>query len=346
VVAGQKYIGELEERVGALGAALETEGAVWVLPSFADAYWAGRHHDSPRGLLDLVLPLAASGRIRIVGELDAGQYERLAALRPSLRAAFDTVTIQPLGPAESLEVARRWVGRLDGQATEAWEGVLARRSSWRATTSATSGCPARCCGSSTGRAPSAAADPQRTGPPAPEDLLAVVSTRTGVPLDLLDDRRPLDLDDLRAFFARRVLGQDEAVTALVDRVAMIKAGLTDPTRPQGVFLFVGPTGTGKTEIAKALAERLFGSPDRLLRLDMSEFQTADSLVRLTGAAGPGESGEALVDQIRARPFSVVLSTRSRRRTRACGTCSSRSSTTDVSRTPPAARRTSGTAWWS
>ena len=81
-----------------------------------------------------------------------------------------------------------------------------------------------------------------------------------------------------------MLGQPEAIDCLVDRIALVKAGLTDPTRPLGVFLFVGPTGTGKTEIAKALAEFLFGSADRLVRLDMSEYQTPDSLERLLADA--------------------------------------------------------------
>ena len=85
---------------------------------------------------------------------------------------------------------------------------------------------------------------------------------------------------MRTFLTSRVLGQTEATDMIVDRVAIVKSGLTDPTRPLGVFLFVGPTGTGKTEIAKALADFMFGSAGRLVRLDMSEFQTPESLDRL------------------------------------------------------------------
>ena len=90
--------------------------------------------------------------------------------------------------------------------------------------------------------------------------------------------------EVRAYFEARVLGQPEAVECLVERIALVKAGLTDPTRPLGVFLFVGPTGTGKTEIAKAFSAFLFGSEDRLVRLDMSEYQTPESLDRLLGDA--------------------------------------------------------------
>ncbi len=139
-----------------------------------------------------------------------------------------------------------------------------------------------------------------------DDLLVTLSQLTGLPVQILDEREGLDLSELRAFFERRVLGQPEAVDCLVERVAMIKAGLTDPTRPQGVFLFVGPTGTGKTEIAKTLAEFLFGSPERMIRLDMSELQTWESQGRILGESDETSDSAALVNLIRKQPFSVVL----------------------------------------
>ena len=135
-------------------------------------------------------------------------------------------------------------------------------------------------------------------------MLGTISERSGLPLSLLDERERLDVAALRAFFAGRVIGQPEAVECMVERVALLKAGLTDPTRPQAVLLFVGPTGTGKTEIAKALAEFLFGSPDRMIRLDMSEYQNPGSARRMLG---DGELEDAsLVARIRRQPFSVVL----------------------------------------
>jgi ATP-dependent Clp protease ATP-binding subunit ClpC len=104
-----------------------------------------------------------------------------------------------------------------------------------------------------------------------------------------------------------VLGQDEAVEAMVARIAMLKAGLNDPDKPIGVFLFAGPTGTGKTELAKAVSEYLFGSVERMIRLDMSEFQTHDSMSKILGqnSASSIES-DSLINRVRKQPFSVIL----------------------------------------
>src|SRR5690606_6132273 len=139
-----------------------------------------------------------------------------------------------------------------------------------------------------------------------DDLLLVLSQMTGMPRSVLDDRERIELAQIREFFAARVIGQPEAVAAVVDRIAMLKAGLTDPARPTAVFLFAGPTGTGKTELAKTLAEYLFGAAERLLRLDMSEYQGQDALHRLLGGGGDATTSDSLTERIRKQPFSVVL----------------------------------------
>lgn len=138
------------------------------------------------------------------------------------------------------------------------------------------------------------------------DVLDVLSQLTGIPALVLDDRERLDLTTLRAFFAARVIGQDEALGAVVDRIAMLKAGVVDPGKPIGVFLFAGPTGTGKTELAKTLAEFLFGSSERLIRLDMSEFQTAESTKKIVGDADQYADVQSLTHRVRKQPFSVLL----------------------------------------
>src|SRR5262249_30062690 len=137
-------------------------------------------------------------------------------------------------------------------------------------------------------------------------VLETLAQVSGLPMAMLDSSAAFELDSVRSFFTARIMGQPDAIETLVQRIAMLRAGLNDPGKPIGVFLFAGPTGTGKTELAKAASEFLFGSVDRLIRLDMSEFQSPDSVVRITGAAGPYGETDSLVARIRKQPFAVVL----------------------------------------
>jgi ATP-dependent Clp protease ATP-binding subunit ClpC len=126
---------------------------------------------------------------------------------------------------------------------------------------------------------------------------------SGFPLKIVDDTQFIDEDALRASFHDRIIGQPDAVDRLVDLILVVKAGLGDPDKPLGSFLLMGPTGVGKTESAKALAGWLFGSQDRLVRLDMSEFGAWGSARRLID--GPGGQG-LLTRKIREKPFCVLL----------------------------------------
>jgi ATP-dependent Clp protease ATP-binding subunit ClpC len=127
---------------------------------------------------------------------------------------------------------------------------------------------------------------------------------TGLPTSLLDPTADFDVAEIRDFFEHRIFAQPEAVTAVVDLVTCIRAGLNSPDRPLGSFLFLGPTGVGKTQTALTLSEYLFGSPDRLVRFDMSEYQDAWAAGRLVGRYR-GERGE-LVRRVREQPFLVLL----------------------------------------
>ena len=316
VLAGQSYIGQIEERVRAIVQQLEGKRVLWVMPNFHEALWAGRHRYSPTGLLDLLLPHVESGAVRVIGEVPARAFEQLARLRPRLRTAMQTCRVAPLSDDETLELGRRWAER--GAAVES-DAVGASVSSPRATERTLrealqlakqyldeKAAPGNLLLLLEATDRRLRAEENKADEIKLDDLLVTLSQLTGLPVQILDEREGLDLSELRAFFERRVLGQPEAVDCLVERVAMIKAGLTDPTRPQGVFLFVGPTGTGKTEIAKTLADFLFGSPERMIRLDMSELQTWESQARILGESDETSDSAALVNQIRKQPFSVVL----------------------------------------
>ncbi|WP_269853220.1 ATP-dependent Clp protease ATP-binding subunit [Streptomyces sp. RPT161] len=142
-----------------------------------------------------------------------------------------------------------------------------------------------------------------------DDIASIVSTRTGIPVDKLTSTERERLLKLEEALHSRVVGQEEAVTAVSEAVRRSRSGLGDPDRPVGSFLFLGPTGVGKTELAKALAELLFGDEDRLIRFDMSEYQERHTVSRLVGAP-PGyvghEGAGQLTEAVRRKPYSVLL----------------------------------------
>ncbi len=142
-----------------------------------------------------------------------------------------------------------------------------------------------------------------------DDVADVVAKWTGIPVDKLLAEETDKLLDLEAFLRKRVIGQEEAVTAVASAVKRSRAGLSSPNRPIGSFMFLGPTGVGKTELAKALAEALFDDDTAVTRIDMSEYQEEHTVARLIGAP-PGyvgyEEGGQLTEAVRRKPYSIVL----------------------------------------
>lgn len=142
-----------------------------------------------------------------------------------------------------------------------------------------------------------------------EEIAEVVSRATGIPVSKMMQGERTKLLEMEAYLEKRVVGQHEAVTLVADAIRRSRSGLADPSRPDGSFLFLGPTGVGKTELTKALAGFLFDSEDHLVRIDMSEFMEKHSVARLIGAP-PGyvgyEEGGYLTEAIRRKPYSVIL----------------------------------------
>lgn len=142
-----------------------------------------------------------------------------------------------------------------------------------------------------------------------EDIADVVSRWTGIPVNKMMQSEKDKLLHLEEELHKRVVGQNEAITAIADAVRRSRAGLNDPRRPIGSFIFLGTTGVGKTELAKALAEYLFDDENMMTRIDMSEYQEKFSATRLIGSP-PGyvgyDEGGQLTEAIRRKPYSVVL----------------------------------------
>ena len=142
-----------------------------------------------------------------------------------------------------------------------------------------------------------------------EAVAGIVSEWTGVPVNNLTEEESKRLMNLEEELKKRVIGQDEAVSAVARAIKRARAGLKDPKKPIGTFMFLGPTGVGKTELSKALAEKMFGNESMLIRIDMSEYMEKINVSRLIGSA-PGyvgyEEGGQLTEKVRRKPYSVVL----------------------------------------
>jgi ATP-dependent Clp protease ATP-binding subunit ClpC len=306
LMAGQQYFGQLEERLHRLTTELASEKRVlWYVPDFLQLAASGTHGGQSASMLDQMFPAIASGRVIVLSETTPASLTKILQLRPGLRSAVDIVRLGHLSDTEinglATEVAAR-VAKVTGIGIEAEVLSTAMHLARHYL--------------GTAQMPGAALDlikltAQRVDAHdgvrmRREDVLATLSQLSGMPQLVLDDRERVDLASLRKFFSARVIGQDEAVEVVVDRIAMLKAGLTDPSKPIAVFLFAGPTGTGKTELAKTLAEFLFGSAERLIRLDMSEFQAIESTRKILGDPDPQVEAQALTYRVRKQPFSVVL----------------------------------------
>lgn len=307
IVSGMCYVGDLEKRMRRMIDALEKEKLVWLVPSLSDLIPAGRTRSSEIGVLDLALPALIRGGIRMIAEVRTGVFDKVLGESPRIANAMTPVRLEAPADEETITLAAEWLSRHCGERGTTLRASPAQMNEAMLLASQYFPGPAlpgrlfKLIRAAFHHATSAGGGTRELDRPL---LLESIAATTGMPIELLDDARPLDLDAVRNHFEATVMGQPEAVDALTARLAMIKAGVTDPTRPLGVFLFAGPTGTGKTELAKCLTTYLFGSPDRMLRIDMSEIR-GGNLERLTAAPSTGGS-TSLASRIRQQPFSVIL----------------------------------------
>jgi ATP-dependent Clp protease ATP-binding subunit ClpC len=304
--AGQSYIGELEGRIQRMIDELSADKhAIWYVPDFVQIVTSGTHKGQAASILDQILPAMAAGRIIVIGECTPGVLVKIHQSRPAVRNTMDAIRLRAVSTAEAQPVAEEFSRRIEKALSLSVDANVVP-SAMQLSSQYLGGM----------QLPGAVLDLMKmaanrviaSGGSAltRDSVVASLAQVSGLPRAILDDREKTDLASMRSFFTSRVIGQDEAVSAIVDRIAMLKAGLTDPGRPVGVFLFAGPTGTGKTELAKTLAEYLFGTPERLIRLDMSEFQTPDSTWKILGDRESQADTPSLVQKVRKQPFAVVL----------------------------------------
>jgi ATP-dependent Clp protease ATP-binding subunit ClpC len=300
-MAGTHYTGEWETKVLNLVKAIAAPKRVLlVVPNIEELTSMGVSAKTDASVATALAPHIERGAVAILGESTVEGFRQGLGSNRALRRLFHSIDVSEA----SLEKTRAIVQMVvEESGVEVPEQVIERLMDLADFYAAGTVQPGRTVGLLRRVLSSSAG---REGPLTDRDVLETISSSTGVPVQFLDDDEPLDRAQVRNFFETRVMGQPEAVDAVADLVTLVKAGLTDPNKPFGVLLFVGPTGVGKTELARALAELLFGDPARMVRLDMSEFATYEAYDRLIGQGWRGAQPGILTSAVREKPFAVLL----------------------------------------
>ncbi|MBM3979304.1 MAG: ATP-dependent Clp protease ATP-binding subunit [Planctomycetes bacterium] len=298
IVAGQTGFGMWQQRCQELVKDAKARGAVLHLGALVELLEVGKSEHNSSGIATFLRPAVARGELLCVAECTPEQLPLIEKQDPQLLDAFRHVTVEEPNDAKGRAIlasfakdnARRETQRAALAATDR----LHRR---YATYSAYPGRPLRFL-------ENLIRDGTHGEPITEVEVYDAFTRETGLPRAIIDPAVPLDLAHTHDWFARRVIGQPDAVNLVTDLLATVKAGLTRPNRPIASLLFIGPTGVGKTEMAKAVAEFLFGSKDRLTRFDMSEYADPVAVRRLVGGAFGTEG--LLTAKVREQPFSVLL----------------------------------------
>ncbi len=324
LLAGTKYRGELEERLQKLVAEVRAaRGEVIVFIDEMHTILGGRAEGGLGAIADALKPALARGEFPCIGATTVSEYRRYVEADPALARRFTPVWVEEPTEEEAIEivaqVAAQYLGPSHGvrYSQEVVEeavrlGVRYVHDEFlpgKAIKILDQAGPRVILGGSLRGAGEVDKDQTVGGMVTVEMVREIVSERTGVPLTRLSEDDSQKLLGLEERLRRRVKGQDEAVAQVTRVVKRARAGLADPRRPLGVFLFAGPTGVGKTELALALAEALFDEEEAILRLDMSEYMEQHQVSRLIGAP-PGYKGYEdegqLTGRLRRQPYSVVL----------------------------------------
>ncbi|MFC4308722.1 AAA family ATPase [Steroidobacter flavus] len=304
VLTGTRYLGDWPSKVEAILQALKGRRGVLYVPDIWNVLTVGTSSSDPTALFDHLRPRMLTGEVQLIGEVTP---ERLLGLQsaPLFTSLFDVVPIVPLEENQISSLATDYAASrqipVDERAIRELMTLCSRF------------LPGDRGPGQLLRLIQQIADYQREkvaiGEPELIDqafIEKVFSIYSGLPRFVVSRSVTKPAREIREWFRERIIGQERAIESVVEVITLFKAGLHDPTRPIGTLLFVGPTGVGKTELAKALAQYLFGSESRLLRFDLSEFKDYHAFQLLVGDPNKPRQPARLLDPIRAQPFQVIL----------------------------------------
>jgi ATP-dependent Clp protease ATP-binding subunit ClpC len=314
LVAGSRYRGDFEERLKKVLKEIHSRGDIIL---FIDELHTLVGAGAVEGALDassIMKPMLARGELRAIGATTPDSYRKYVRRDAAFERRFQPVDVKAPTLAETIEILRGIREQYEAhhhvtftdQALIAAANLSDRYISDRSL-------PDKAIDliDEAGSRLRMKQTPENTQPSiVDEDIVAdVLAAWTGIPVQRLNIEETAKLLSMEDELHKRVVGQDDAINALSRAIRRTRAGLKDPKRPSGSFIFLGPTGVGKTELAKTLAAELFGNEDALIQLDMSEYQEKHTVSRLVGSP-PGyvgyDEGGQLTEAVRRKPFSVVL----------------------------------------
>ena len=316
VVAGTKYRGDFEKRLKSIIREISgNDDIILFIDEFHTIVGAG----GASGSLDaanMLKPALARGEIHCIGATTMDEFAKIVEKDGALDRRFQKIIVEPTDVEQTVTILH---SIKDGY--EAHHGVTYRDDALRACAAlsdryisdrnlpdkaidamdeAGSMVKLMCASENHGR---------KSAEVTPEDIAAVISKMTGIPVSKVAESEISRLMKMKDWLGKRIAGQDEAIDSIVNAIKRNRAGIKDPDRPIGSFLFFGPTGVGKTQLAKSLAEYLFGSEENMVRMDMSEYMEKFTASRLVGAP-PGyvgyDEGGQLSEAVRRKPYCVVL----------------------------------------
>lgn len=300
LISGMSYVGQWEQRVLAIFDEAQREGHILYFDDLIGLFSAGKSRDSNLTVGALLKLQLEEGRLRLVAEATPEVWRKLREVDRGLADLFTVLHVREPDSVDTLKILIRTLQDLElAHGCEFAPETLPLIMELCRRYVRTRAFPGK--GAEMLRQLAATRPGQKIGK---TEVYQFFESKTGVRQRFMDRGQSLPTEEVRQFFRNRIVGQDEALEAMIEGIVLAKAQLNDPNRPICSMLFLGPTGVGKTECAKSLAEYYFGSAERLLRFDMNEFSAWDAVPRLIGDFG-GRQG-VLTGAVRRRPHAVIL----------------------------------------